>query len=123
MRANSARKSRLRLDSLEDRVVPTVTTSFDAVTGRLIILGEANDSISVSAIGPLGAKLVAVRQANVAGTGFGPRLNGSYFLNTAKVKTDSSADILAGGPDIDWLFVRSGEDQTDDDPSDLSTAL
>lgn len=66
---------------------------------------------------------VDVRQANIAGSGGGPRLNGSNFLKPGTVFIDFARDSLTGAADIDWFFLRPSEDDSDLAPEDLSTTL
>jgi Ca2+-binding RTX toxin-like protein len=97
--------------------------------GQDILIGGVtrHDKHATALVGILAewssSRALDVRQSNIAGTGSGSRLNGSYFLNMAKVKADGSVDSLTGGDEVDWFFVRIGEDTTDAGASDLSTEL
>ena len=54
----------------------------------------------------------ATRVANIRGTGSGPRLNGSYFLQDAvTVLDDAIADTLTGSAGQNWFFYKSGQDK------------
>jgi Ca2+-binding RTX toxin-like protein len=105
------------------------TDNLDGGDGEDILIGGAtrHDRHLTALPGILAewtsSRALPVRQANIAGTGSGSRLNGSYFLNPSRVKADGSPDSLTGGADIDWFFYRFGEDDTDADASDLLTSL
>jgi hypothetical protein len=44
---------------------------------------------------------------------FGSRANGNFFLNSATVFDDSSADQLTGGSGADWFWANPARDTTD----------
>jgi Ca2+-binding RTX toxin-like protein len=132
------RLSRLRFDSLEDRATPAVTTSFDAVAGRLIVRSDSGDPISVSAAGPLAAPVVTVngRRLTVAAASVqtldvrgGPGNNiislvgvtPAAFPALTRVQADAGAgrdtvtgsaiaDDILGGPGNDILRGLAGND-------------
>jgi hypothetical protein len=54
-----------------------------------------------------------VRQSNINGTGVGPRLNGTNFLQSGvTVLDDGDADKLTGSAGIDWYFQDPGDTLT-----------
>jgi Ca2+-binding RTX toxin-like protein len=54
------------------------------------------------------------RQANINGTGIGPRLNDDNFLtHLVTVFDDGEIDKLTGSGGIDWFFVFANDDATD----------
>jgi hypothetical protein len=69
----------------------------------LSILAEWNSDRSLDA-----------RQANINGTGIGPRLNGDNFLtHLVTVFDDGEIDKLTGSGGTDWFFVFAGDEATD----------
>jgi hypothetical protein len=64
---------------------------------------------------------LAVRQANINGTGVGPRLNGTNFLqHGVNVFDDGDEDKVTGSAGPDWYFLFAGDIATDfKDGSDL----
>ncbi|MBC7820853.1 MAG: hypothetical protein IAG10_28545, partial [Planctomycetaceae bacterium] len=80
-------------------------TSFDAQhTALSAIMSEWNSN-----------RDFAGRVANIRGTGSGPRLNGSYFLQTGvTVLNDGAADKLTGSAGTDWFFFNTPQDRVTD---------
>lgn len=129
---------RLSIAHLEDRSTPTVTTAFDALTGRLVVTSSAGDVMTVTTAGPAGSQVVAVngKKLTVA-VGAVQTLQvrggpGNNTINLAAVMpakfpalttvlvdagagrdavTGSAfADDLLGGPDRDTLRGGPGND-------------
>jgi hypothetical protein len=51
---------------------------------------------------------------NTAGSTFGSRLNGDFFLTSATLFNDGAGDALTGESGQDWFVARSGEDTLGD---------
>ena len=59
----------------------------------------------------------STRVANLRGTGSGPRLNGTFYLQptgTPTVFDDQAADLLTAGAGQDWFFANTDEDAIND---------
>ena len=127
--AHPLSRKKLRLETLEARTVPTVTSSFNAVTGRLIVRGEANDSITVSSKGPVGSKLVTINQVSTTIDAFDVKtldvrggsgnnkinllgVSQAAFGQLVQVLADGGAgnDSIKGSPFADNITGGSGRD-------------
>jgi Ca2+-binding RTX toxin-like protein len=125
---SSFRRSRLNLESLNDRITPAVTATFSAASGVLTVNGDGLDNniaISRDAAGNIlvngGAVAVLGGAPTVANTtliqAFGLGGNDTITLNEANGALPKANlfggvgnDVLTGGSGADQLFGQNGND-------------
>lgn len=127
---NALRRSRIAptLEQLGERIVPTVTTTFEPGTGVLSIVGDSRDNTIVVSADAVGNIVVKSESGSVVGTAptiksvnlisaFGLGGNDTISLDEsggalprAHIFGGTGNDFLTGGSGADLLFGEAGND-------------